>query len=1475
MKKTIIILFFAIIFVQNMFAWAGAFRDVAKQPSATPTFYLGDVATFAWATSSGATLVKIGVGILASPPAAYTNLTWNTPTDYTYTGYLGKKYDYTVTSVGTGYYSIWLGWGAAVGTNGSFFNGKNTTMIYGDGSNSGSPAPWNSTYCYGTFTASALSNPTSYSAVATSTTQIDLSWTKETTAQTHNVIIVRQTSNSSWTTPTQGTSYSLGATLGSGTVVYSGNGSSYSDASLVPATTYYYKCYSLNNNYYSDGVLASATTISAEVVTDPLSQTAIKNETNPASKIDLSWTKNASGHNVMVVRIISGQSFTEPTPGSVYTVNSLLGLGTVIYNGSGTSFTDTGLASSVTYSYKFYSVSSNVYSAGVTSSATTDALILANPVSAIAVVNATSPESKVDISWTSQSNNVLIIRKKSTDAFTLPTQGITYSVGALIGSGVVVYNGNGIGGMTQDIGLTPSTAYNYELFTVVNNGYSSGVTTSTVTTNAVIDPTGQQAALNSANSESKIDLLWVKNTQANDVMIIRKKSTDSWTEPTQGIAYTVGSSIGSGVVVYNGSGTSFTSSNLTPSTGYDYKFYSTTNNCYSIGVMTSTIYTTAINDPVSQVATGTADVVVRLSWEKNAQNSDVLVVRKLSADSWTEPLQGSAYVAGGTIGSGKVVYNGSAAGFEDSGLSASTTYVYKFYSVIANSYSTGVTASATTTPSHSGWWTYLKDSGSPKATYFLGDYLTTSFGFEINNQDTTTLTKQYGWGQTTDGVNWIWRNATYDSRDGTNFVFKSVAAQPQFKATGKWYYSGKFIYTADGYTEYASGAWAGTKRTLSATSYYEVNAINTPSAQSATGVSNSEIDLAWTKNAQNHNILIIRKLSSATWTEPTQGTEYAIGASIGSGTVIYNSNGTSYSNTGLLSSTAYDYKFYSVNNNYYSSGVVASTKTSTAATDYFRSKTTGNWNSTDTWESSSNNTNWVQSTLVPSSSPTTVTILDGHIVSIDENVTVNSLILNSGSTLTINAGKQLTVNSTLSNSGTLNLLSDALGTATILTPSSLSGNGGIYNVNQHLTYRTWYMSSPVASATPSGMGVIKYFDETVAGNTWTPTTTMTAGKGYFVTPIDDEDHISNILFSGSLNSGNQDITLTRTLANTEKPGFNLIGNPYPSYLDWTAVCSYSTDGGTTHPNQDIMPTTTMWYRTKASGTWDFVTVNGEGVKSPSEATATKYIPPMQAFWVRAKNTGTSTLKLTDAMCSHAGTAENPSPNALKAPAASQSALQILRLQVSNGTNTDETVIYFSANASNDMDKIDAPKMSNENATIPEIYTTLGTERIVINAMHSIPLDQPIGLGFVPGSAASFSIKANEVSNLPADVKVILKDNVTLAETDLTDGTAVYQFSPETTSADRFSVIFRSSSTTTGLNNNNVNGSSVYWINNQGLTFRTNDDKLVGGNISVYNAIGQKLLSKKITGTSMNIDFNYTPDVYIVKVNNVTAKVIVK
>ena len=70
-------------------------------------------------------------------------------------------------------------------------------------------------------------------------------------------------------------------------------------------------------------------------------------------------------------------------------------------------------------------------------------------------------------------------------------------------------------------------------------------------------------------------------------MIVRKKSTDSWTEPTQGAAYAVNDAIGAGVVVQNGVGTSLNNTGLDAGTTYDYKFYSENYSYYSLGVTAS------------------------------------------------------------------------------------------------------------------------------------------------------------------------------------------------------------------------------------------------------------------------------------------------------------------------------------------------------------------------------------------------------------------------------------------------------------------------------------------------------------------------------------------------------------------------------------------------------------------------------------------------------------------------------------------------------------------------------------------------------------------------------------------------------------------------------------------------------------------------------------------------------------------------
>ena len=93
--------------------------------------------------------------------------------------------------------------------------------------------------------------------------------------------------------------------------------------------------------------------------------------------MDLSWSKNAAGDNVMVAYNTTN-TFGTPSDGTSYAAgNAITGGGTVIYNGSGVTYNHTGLAAGTHYYYKAWSVDgSNNYSSGVTSDATTIPKIL-------------------------------------------------------------------------------------------------------------------------------------------------------------------------------------------------------------------------------------------------------------------------------------------------------------------------------------------------------------------------------------------------------------------------------------------------------------------------------------------------------------------------------------------------------------------------------------------------------------------------------------------------------------------------------------------------------------------------------------------------------------------------------------------------------------------------------------------------------------------------------------------------------------------------------------------------------------------------------------------------------------------------------------------------------------------------------------------------------------------------------------------
>ena len=228
-------------------------------------------------------------------------------------------------------------------------------------------------------------------------------------------------------------------------------------------------------------------------------------------------------------------------------------------------------------------------------------------------------------------------------------------------------------------------------------------------------------------------------------------------------------------------------------------------------------------------------------------------------------------------------------------------------------------------------------------------------------------------------------------------------------------------------------------------------------------------------------------------------------------------------------------------------------------------------------------------------------------------------------------------------------------------------------------------------------------------------------------------------------------------------------------------------------------------------------------------------------------------------------------NKLKAP--KQDERKRLRLQVSNGAIADEALVYFDANAQDGFDNYDSPKMFNNTASVPEIYTQAGTEKLVINGMNELKYDTEIPLGFATAQANDFSISASEMTNFEAGTRVILidKQNPTL-ETELTNG-AVYNFSAPVTTAgtNRFSLIFRAPGNTTGISNADKLNLQVY-VNSANQIMISAPEKC---SYAIYNVVGKLLDNGFVSTKHETINTKLAAGVYVVKVNNHSTRVIIK
>ncbi|HQQ83991.1 MAG TPA: hypothetical protein PK059_12375, partial [Cyclobacteriaceae bacterium] len=537
------------------------------------------------------------------------------------------------------------------------------------------------------------------------------------------------------TSPMDGTVYAASASFGSGSQLGTGNYAilsgtgSVSLTGLSPNTTYYFQAFEYNgtgtsrnyNTYYSalNGNPINITTLYSEptvqasnIVFNPVA----------SNSITLTWTNGNGSEHLVVARQGSSVS-VDPLDGSSYTGNADFSVATdlgsgnkVVYRGSANSASITNLNATTTYYFKVYELNgAGVLSNYLTSSATGNPASISTlynepNVQTTNVITTSLMSNSLDIGWTSGNGTERLVVVRQGGAVNVdPVDGISYSgntdfaAATDLGSGnKVVYRGSY--NFASIMNLTANTIYYIRVYELNGTGSLTNYLTATATGNPVSvntiygEPTVQTSNLTITSfTTNSITLSWA-NGNGTERMVIARQGAPIMTSLVQdGQSYSGNSDfvaatdIGSGQkVVFRGSGSSVTVTNLMPNSAYYFNVLELngvgilTNYLTTVAAGNSTTRSTLEIEPTAQ-PTGLAfsnQSVTGLTLNFTAATGSptgYLIIRNAGAPSSGIPSDGSYYNVGGPL-NGVIVSNDNSTTINDTGLSPGTVYYYTIFS---------------------------------------------------------------------------------------------------------------------------------------------------------------------------------------------------------------------------------------------------------------------------------------------------------------------------------------------------------------------------------------------------------------------------------------------------------------------------------------------------------------------------------------------------------------------------------------------------------------------------------------------------------------------------------------------------------------------------------------------------------------------------------------------------------------------------
>jgi hypothetical protein len=257
-------------------------------------------------------------------------------------------------------------------------------------------------------------------------------------------------------------------------------------------------------------------------------------------------------------------------------------------------------------------------------------------------------------------------------------------------------------------------------------------------------------------------------------------------------------------------------------------------------------------------------------------------------------------------------------------------------------------------------------------------------------------------------------------------------------------------------------------------------------------------------------------------------------------------------------------------------------------------------------------------------------------------------------------------------------------------------------------------------------------------------------KGYALNFGDTLASPKTVEITGTINNGDKQITLYNNDRLYTK-GFNLVGNPYPSPMDWNAVPVLNRTN-----IDDALYFFTTGNTNMYTGTY---TTYVNGIQS-ADGLSSNIIPSMQGFFVHVSDgppTVTATLEFTNSVRTN-----NYSQQFLKVREPEKAALIRITAAFENEGKTDPAVLYFPyfSELSFEKDK-DALKLMNTDIRVPNLYSiTPENKKLSINALPKPGSNdvKKIPLGFKIEKDGWMLIGLKDLENLPSNFNVYLIDS---------------------------------------------------------------------------------------------------------------------